>query len=258
MILWAAAVAALCIGVILGLLGGGGSVLSVPVFVYLLGFPAKSAVAMSMPVVGVTSLFGAWGQWRAGNVEWKSAITFGLVAMVGAFGGTRAALYLSGAQQLGLLALVMSASAGSLLWRRPRLERQRVETETATGSMLRPAVLSAALGVGIMTGLVGIGGGFLIVPALTALGHVPIRRAIGTSLVVIAMNAASGVAGYAAHTDIDWRTVAWFTALSSVGILAGSRFSHRVPAAYLRRGFAYLLLGLAAFLFWQNRAVLLP
>ncbi len=257
MIIWAAALAALFIGVILGLLGGGGSVLSVPVFVYLLGATAKSAVAMSMPVVGVTSVIGAWGHWRAGNVEWKSATTFGLVAMLGAFAGARAAHFLTGAQQLGLLAVVMAASAGSMLYRRPRTERQHDEPDAPAGAMLRPAVLGSAVGVGIMTGLVGIGGGFLIVPALTALGKVPIRRAIGTSLVVIAMNSASGMLGYVGQTHIDWRTVAWFTTLSSIGILAGSRFAHRVPASHLRRGFAFLLLALSAFLLWQNRAILL-
>ncbi len=250
--------AALAIGVTLGLLGGGGSVLTVPVFVYILGVDPRSAVAMSMPVVGLTSLIGAYGHWRAGNVAWRSALSFGLIAMIGAYAGARLAVYLSGAQQLLLLAIVMAASAVSML----RPARTNADTPAPpsamrTASHFRPAVLVAALAVGLLTGLVGIGGGFLVVPALVLLSGVPMHRAIGTSLVVIAMNATSGVLGYLGQTAIDWRMVGWFTLLSSVGILAGARWSSRVPAAHLRRAFAFLLIALAAFLFWQNRLAVL-
>lgn len=257
--------AALAIGVTLGLLGGGGSVLTVPVFVYLLGVDPRAAVAMSMPVVGLTSLIGAFGHWRAGNVAWRAALSFGAVAMIGAYGGARLATYLSGAQQLILLALVMAASAGSML-RRPTADDARstfpsaadTATTTGTASHFRPAVLIAALAVGLLTGLVGIGGGFLVVPALVVLSRVPMHRAIGTSLVVIAMNATSGAVGYLGHTTIDWPMVAWFTLLSSIGILVGARWSQRVPADRLRSAFALLLLALAAFLLWQYRGAILP
>lgn len=257
--------AALAIGVTLGLLGGGGSVLTVPVFVYLLGVDPRAAVAMSMPVVGLTSLIGVFGHWRAGNVAWRSALSFGAIAMIGAYGGAQLALFLSGAQQLILLAIVMAASAASML-RRPRVEpghsasSPAADTAAQAGlaSYFRPAVLLAALAVGLLTGLVGIGGGFLVVPALVVLSRVPMHRAIGTSLVVIALNATSGAVGYLGHTTIDWSLVGWFTLLSSVGILAGARWSRRVPADRLRAAFAFLLLALAAFLLWQNRGVILP
>ncbi len=250
--------AALLIGVTLGLLGGGGSVLTVPVFVYVMGIDPRAAVAMSMPVVGLTSLIGAYGHWRAGNVAWRSALSFGVIAMLGAFGGAKLALYLTGAQQLLLLAVVMAASAVSMMRRPPSPNptgpgADRGPDEAATSaSLFRPAALAAALGVGILTGLVGIGGGFLVVPALVLLSGVPMHRAIGTSLVVIALNATSGVLGYLGHTAFDWKLVAWFTLLSSVGILVGARWAVRVPAAALRRGFAVLLIALAAFLLWQN------
>jgi uncharacterized membrane protein YfcA len=249
-----ALVAAVLIGLSLGLLGGGGSVLTVPVFVYLLGIAPKSAVAMSMPVVGLTSLVGAAGHWRAGNVHWRSAMTFGAVAMAGSFAGSHLARFLSGTTQLVLLGAVMALTALSML--RGKRAPQSAVAVAGPVRLLRPVVLVAALGVGVLTGLVGIGGGFLVVPALVLLADVPMQLAIGTSLVVIAMNAASGLAGYAGHVPIDWRTVAWFTALASVGILVGSRLSRHASPTLLRRGFALFLLAIAGFLFWQNRAVL--
>jgi len=258
----AAGLAALAIGITLGLLGGGGSVLTVPVFVYLLDISPRSAVAMSMPVVGLTSLIGAYGHWKAGNVSWRSALTFGVIAMVGAYGGARLATLITGQQQLVLLAIVMAASAVSML--RPtdlptagRDHATRADAELGeTSAALSPALVLAALAVGVLTGLVGIGGGFLVVPALVLLSKVPMHRAIGTSLVVIALNATSGVLGYVGQTPIDWSLVAWFTLLSSVGILAGARWSARIPAALLRRGFPLLLIALAVFLLWQNRGAL--
>ncbi|MCC6431866.1 MAG: sulfite exporter TauE/SafE family protein [Gemmatimonadaceae bacterium] len=243
---------AIGIGVVLGLLGGGGSVLTVPTFVYLLGLPTKSAVAMSMPVVGITSVIGAYGHWRAGNIAWRSALPFGLVAMVGAFGGARLAHYLTGAQQLVLLAVVMVSTALSMLRRKGPEATERTDGASSP-SALRPSVLVAAAVVGILTGLVGIGGGFLVVPALVLLAQTPMQRAIGTSLVVIAMNAASGLLGYVGQTAIDWTIVAWFSLLSAVGILVGARLSSVVPPAKLRSGFAYMLLALSAFILWQNR-----
>lgn len=245
-------VVAIGIGVVLGLLGGGGSVLTVPTFVYLLGLPTKSAVAMSMPVVGITSVIGAFGHWRAGNIEWRSAVPFGLVAMVGAFGGARLAHYLTGAQQLVLLAVVMVSTAASML-RRKQPETAATVSHASASATLSPTLLFAAMVVGILTGLVGIGGGFLVVPALVLLAHTPIQRAIGTSLVVIAMNAASGLLGYVGHTAIDWTIVGWFSLLSAGGILIGARLSASVSPAKLRSGFAYMLLALSAFILWQNR-----
>jgi uncharacterized membrane protein YfcA len=246
--------AALAIGITLGLLGGGGSVLTVPVFVYLLDIDARSAVAMSMPVVGIASLVGAYGHWKSGNVAWRQAVSFGVMAMAGAYAGARLAVFITGAQQLVLLALVMAASALSMLRPRPADQHEPTADDAPeTMTHFRPAVVAAALAVGVLTGLVGIGGGFLVVPALVVLSRVPMHRAIGTSLVVIAMNATSGVLGYIGRTPIDWSMVAWFTAISSGGILLGARIGSRVPAAHLRRGFALMLLALAAFLVWQNR-----
>lgn len=238
------------IGVSLGLLGGGGSILTVPVFVYVLGIAAKPAIAMSLPVVGVTSLVSAALHWRLGNVRVSTAIPFGLVAMVGAFAGARLSVFMSGGAQLALLGAVMLAAAGSML-------RGGVRASPAPDCAphLR-LIVPVAFGVGVLTGLVGIGGGFLVVPALVLLAGVPMREAVGTSLLVIAMNSASGFAGYAGTVHVDWGFLAGFTAVAVAGALVGTVLVSRVPQATLKRVFAVFLIGMGAFVLYQNRAVL--
>jgi len=236
------------IGLSLGLLGGGGSILTVPVLVYVLGYAAKPAIAISLPVVGVTSLVGAALHWRLGNVRLGTAGLFGVLAMVGAFAGAKLAAFVSGAVQLVLLAVVMVAAAASML--------RGGEAGAATGSAdpaRLPLLVPVALGVGVLTGLVGIGGGFLVVPALVLLARVPMREAVGTSLLVIAMNSASGFAGYLGTVDFDWRFLAGFTAAAVVGALAGTSLAARVPQEALKRGLAVFLLVIGGFVLYKNR-----
>ncbi len=236
------------IGLSLGLLGGGGSILTVPVLVYVLGYAAKPAIAMSLPVVGVSSLVGAALHWRLGNVRVPTALAFGALAMTGAFAGARLAHLLSGAAQLALLAVVMLAAAGSML------RGARRATDEATTAPPRLVLLvPVALGVGVLTGLVGIGGGFLVVPALVLLAHVPMRQAVGTSLLVIAMNSASGFAGYLGTVDLAWGFLAGFTATAVAGALVGTALATRVPQAALRRAFAVCLLAMGGFVLYRNR-----
>ena len=246
-----AAALALVVGVSLGLLGAGGSILTVPIFTYVLQLPAKSAIAMSLPVVGVTSLVGAIGHWRHGHVHLSSAAVFGLVTMAGAFAGAKVAIHISGQLQLLMFAVVMLGAAASML-RPPRPPAP----EAAPVTPASPALLGVGAIVGVLTGILGIGGGFLLVPALVGLGHVPMHQAIGTSLLVIAMNAAAGIAGYAGHVPIDWRLVVAFTSLTILGVLAGTRLAPRVPAAVLRRAFAGVLVVIGLFLLVQNRHAL--
>jgi hypothetical protein len=236
------------IGITLGLLGGGGSILTVPVFVYALGFDAKQAIAMSLPVVGATSLVGALGHWRAGNVNLRTALTFGSIAMAGSFAGARLAALVSGSTQLTLLAVVMLAAAVSML----RSSRRR----SAVAEREHPPLALLALvgvGVGVLTGLVGIGGGFLIVPALVVLAGVPMTQAVGTSLLVIAMNAAAGFLGYAGQLSIPWDFVALFTVVAMAGILAGTHLVRFVSQGALERAFAVLLLAAGGLMLYQNR-----
>ncbi len=238
------------IGLSLGMLGGGGSILTVPVFVYVLRFGAKQAIAMSLPVVGVASLFGALGHWRAGNVDPRAALLFGTLAMSGAFAGARLATLLSGSQQLLLLGLVMLVAAASMF-------RPRRPTETSRPRRAAPWVVGmAGVGVGILTGVVGIGGGFLIVPALVVLARIPMKQAVGTSLLVIAMNSAAGFAGYLGQVSISWPFLAGFTAAALAGILAGTHLVRYVPADALRRAFAVFLLVMGGLVFYQSRQVL--
>ena len=244
---------ALLIGLSLGLLGGGGSILTVPVLVYVLGFAAKPAIAMSLPVVGITSLIGAAVHWRLGNVRVATALLFGVLAMGGAFAGAKLAVFLSGAVQLVILAVVMLAAAGSMLRGRARGTPEPGEV-TSTAPRLG-LIVPVALGVGVLTGLVGIGGGFLVVPALVILGRVPMREAVGTSLLVIAMNSASGFAGYLGTVELDWSFLTGFTAAAVAGALAGTVLAAHVPQAALKRAFGVFLLVMGGFVLFRNRDV---
>ena len=244
---------AVIIGLTLGLLGGGGSILTVPVLVYALGIPAKTAIAMSLPVVGITSAIGAAVHWRLGNVRFTTAMSFGGLAMIGAFGGAKLAVFLSGAMQLVLLGLVMLGAAASML-----RGFKGGANDDAPSSTRRVVLAVVALSVGVLTGLVGIGGGFLVVPALVLLAGVPMRQAVGTSLVVIAMNSASGFAGYLDTVALDWPFLAGFTATAVAGALAGTVLASRVPQATLKRVFAVFLLAMGGFVLFKNRSAFRP
>lgn len=242
------------IGLTLGLMGGGGSILTVPVFVYVLGFGAKTAIAMSLPMVGLTSLVGAIGHWRAGRVHLRTAAIFGLLAMAGSYAGARLAVFLPGALQLLILAVVMLAAAVVML--RPIAVREpdaglEHGTRLPLGTML-----PAAFAVGTLTGIIGIGGGFLIVPALVVLARVPMKQAVGTSLLVIAMNAAAGSLGYIGTVTIPWGFLALFTAVAIAGIIAGTWLVRFVSAAALKRAFAVFLLLIGGFVLYRNQAEL--
>jgi uncharacterized protein len=243
-------VLAALVGLSLGLLGGGGSILTVPLLVYVLGFGAKTAIAMSLPIVGATSLAGALGHWRAGNVRPRTALAFGLAAMGGAFAGARLAGLLSGTMQLTILGVVMLAAAVSMF-------RNGVHSDSGVMHPRHGLVplLAIALAVGILTGIVGIGGGFLIVPALVLLARVPMKQAVGTSLLVIAMNSAAGFAGYLGRVEVPWGFVAGFTGVAILGVLAGTALVRAVPQSQLKRAFAVFLVAVALFTLYQNRAV---
>lgn len=248
----------LLVGASLGLLGGGGSILTVPIFVYALGFGAREAIAMSLAVVGVASLFGAAGHWRAGNVNLRVALVFGAVAMLGTYLGARLAVFFSGAAQLALFAVVMLVAAAFMF--RGRAPAPRVEDDAAPAAAGMPFGLIALEGiaVGVLTGLVGVGGGFLIVPALVLLGRLPMKQAVGTSLVVIALKSAAGFYGYLGQVEVPWAFLGMFTAVTVTGILVGTSLVRFVPQDALRRAFAVFLVAMGGFILYQNRGVILP
>ena len=244
------------IGLVLGLLGGGGSILTVPVFVYVLGFDAKPAIAMSLGLVGVVSAFGMLAHWRAGNLNPRVALTFGSVATAGAYLGARLAVFFTGAQQLALFATVM-LTAAAFMFRGAKPHPD--ERGDRTSRPMRAGVLVLeGITVGVFTGLVGVGGGFLVVPALVAVGRLPMKEAVGTSLAVIAMKSLAGFSGYLGQVEIPWAFMGGFTMAASLGIFAGSSLTRFVPARSLQRGFAAFLVIVGTFVLFENRHVFVP
>lgn len=246
------------IGLSLGLLGGGGSILTVPIFVYLLGFEAKEAIAMSLAVVGVTSLFGVMGHWKSGNVNLRIALIFGSVAMMGTYLGARLAVFFSGAAQLTLFAVVMLMAAYFMFrGRSSEVAKAELAPSATLSSMPLLLIVVEGIAVGILTGLVGVGGGFLVVPALVLLGKVPMKQAVGTSLLVIALKSAAGFYGYLGQVQLDWGFVGIFTLISVGGILVGSHLVRFVSQSQLQRVFAGFLLVMGSYILYQNYEPLL-
>lgn len=233
------------IGLSLGLMGGGGSILAVPVLKYVAGLEAKAAIATSLLVVGTTAGVGGWRHARQGNVAWRTGTIFAVTAMAGAYGGGLAAGWFSGTALLMLFALMMLVTSVMMLRGRGALSPRESEMPV----ML---VVLEGVAVGALTGLVGAGGGFMVVPALVLLGGMEMHRAIGTSLVVIALKSFAAFAGYAAHVQIDVQLAGSVTAVAVLGTLVGARFAARVPAQTLRKGFAWFVLVMAAFVLSQE------
>jgi uncharacterized protein len=234
------------IGLSLGMLGGGGSILTVPALVYVLGQDPHAAVSASLIIVGLNAVTGAWFHRRAGHVRLKAAALFGGVGLAAAFLGARLSKLLPSALLLVLFALLMVAVAVLML----------------RGSALKPAataiapvwwkVLIGGLSVGFLTGFLGVGGGFLIVPALVLLLRMDMRDAVGSSLVVIALNSAAGVLGHLGESGVSWLIIGLLLAGGLPGLLFGTRLAQRLPVARLRQGFAVLVILLGATLLAVN------
>ena len=244
-------------GITLGLLGGGGSILAVPILKYVVGFGAKEAIASSLAVVGLTSLFAAIGHWRAGNVNVRVALVFGSVAMAGTYLGARLAVFFSGGVQLALFAAVMIVAAYFMFRDNgPKLAEDGLESEFSGKRVSYGLIVVEGLAVGMLTGLVGVGGGFLIVPALVVLGKVPMKEAVGTSLLVIAMKSAAGFVGYLGQVQISWIYLGLFTAVAIAGSLGGTYLVRYVPQEALKKTFAVFLVVMGAFILYQNRGAI--
>jgi uncharacterized membrane protein YfcA len=232
---------ALLIGIVLGMLGGGGAILTLPMLVYVVGIEPKAAIAMSLFVVGATSVVGATIHARARRVQWKIGGVFGAAAMGGAFAGGHLARFVPGSALLVAFAVVMLVTAIAMLRGR-----------SANAEEARPFALARVIGlgaaVGVVSGLVGAGGGFLIVPALTLFGGLAMRDAVGTSLFVIALQSFAGFAGHVAHVDLDWTLAGIVTAAAVLGTIAGASIGKRVSPDALRRGFAWLVLAMGLFM----------
>ena len=242
------------IGLSLGVLGGGGSILTVPILVYVAGFEAKEAIAASLFVVGVTSAVSVFSHARAGRVMWRTGLLFGAAGMAGAFVGGLLGGHIPG--QILLIAFALMMVATSIAMIRGRKKKADAGTEAPKHTELPLfRVLLDGLVVGLVTGLVGAGGGFLVVPALALLGGLPMAIAVGTSLVVIAMKSFAGLAGYLTTVELDWGITLAVTAAAIVGTLIGSKLAGRIPEAALRKGFGWFVLVMGAFVLIQQAPV---
>lgn len=253
---------AVLVGGLLGLLGSGGSILTVPVLVYLLGHHDKSAIAESLAIVGCLAAVGAVPYARHRQIDWRSAWLFGIPGMLGTFAGAWLAIFVSGAVQLVLFAFVMLVAAW-FMFRSALLDPPNhtnlAHSRTPDVPHRHPAwqIITEGIAVGVLTGLVGVGGGFLIVPALVLLGGLPMRLAVGTSLVVIGLKSMAGFAKYwwsqqALHLSFDWTVIAWFVAIGAVGLFFGEHYSRRANQRLLKQSFAGFLVAMGVFVMWQE------
>lgn len=238
----------LLIGLSLGLLGGGGSILAVPILIYALGMDEKPAIATSLLVVAATSAVAAVQHARAGNVKWKVGLIFSAAGMAGAYAGGRLAKFIPSTVLLVLFALIMAATAIAM-WRG---RNEGAGAKSAEGATATGKIVADGLVVGVLTGLVGAGGGFLVVPALALLGGLPMHQAVGTSLFVIAMKSMAGFAGYVGHVSIDYKLAGVVIAAASAGTVAGALIGRRVEADRLRRGFALFVAAMALFILYKQ------
>ncbi len=257
------------IGVSLGALGGGGSILAVPVLVFVAGQDPSAATTTSLVVVGVASLIGAYGHWRAGRVRVTQGLTFGFVGIAGSLAGSALNRRLDGDVLLLAFAVLILVAAWRIVVGCPSCTRSGEADAIGQGEVgdstvkTRPRtmtpgrvvkILAAGTAVGFLTGLFGVGGGFVIVPALALVLGFPMGTAIGTSLLVIAVNTAVALAARAGAGPIDWTTTLLFTAAATAGVGTGKRVADRLEPETLQRAFAGLLVVLA--LYTGTRALL--
>jgi len=244
---------ALLIGLSLGLIGGGGSILAVPILVYVLGLDVKTAIAMSLAIVGIVSLIGVIPHWQQGNVNLKTAISFTPPAMIGAFLGARLAALSFVTDTVQLISFAVMMLVASYFMIRQHKEAISDHVELSIPEKHQPkypwlTITLEGLGVGILTGFVGVGGGFAIIPALVLLGRIPMKEAIGTSLLIITFKSATGFIGYLNQVAIDWNLMLTFTTVAILGVIWGAYFSGKIHGAKLQQAFGYFLITIATFI----------
>ena len=238
------------IGLALGMLGGGGSILTVPILVYVLGQNPHAAVATSLIIVGTNAIIGTAMHHRAGHVRVRQAVMFGMAGIVTAFVGARLSRLLSGPVLLTLFGLLMLLIAALML-------RKRDLAAHAVRPVQWWKVIGGGMSVGFLTGFLGVGGGFLIVPALVLLLNMNMADAVGSSLLVIAFNSASGLLGHLGETALPWTLIGVFVGGGVAGLLVGSTLARRLSASRLRQSFAVFVVALALLLLAINLPILL-
>ena len=249
---------ALLIGITLGLIGGGGSILAVPILAYLFALDEKAATAYSLFIVGAAALVGGIRQSKSGNVDWRTAIVFGIPAVVGVWiirhyvvPALPDVLFAIGnfnftrrMGMFGLFSILMIWAAYTML--------SSKERKGGTGKVKYnyPLILIEGLVVGSITGFVGAGGGFLIIPALVVLANLEIKKAIGTSLIIISIKSLMGFfLGDALTMNVDWTFLGIFTSIAVLGIFIGIYVGQFVDGKKLKKGFGYFIILMALFVF---------
>ncbi len=243
------------VGFSLGALGAGGSILTVPILVYALGVPVQAATGTSLAIVGVNAAAGALDHLRRGRSLPRTGFAFGLSGVLGALAGVEINHRLRGDLILVLFSLLMLAAAVSMLRRRPAASVSSFSERYDAWRWLRLAAVG--LGVGFLTGFFGVGGGFLIVPALVVVLGLPMHLAVGTSLLAIALNALWGLLGSLRFGALDLGLTLLFAIGGLVGVMAGGRLAHRLPERTLRSAFALLIVGVAVYTFARSVSSLL-
>lgn len=241
----------LLVGVALGSLGGGGSILTVPALVYLLGQSPMVATTASLIIVGLTSLVGLIPHHRRGNVRLGRGAIFGVLGVLGSFLGARLAVGIPSEWLLSAFALLMLFVA-AMMWRRQRRTKP-AEPAPSEGAVRPLRLVLAATGVGLLTGLFGVGGGFAVVPALVLVLGLSMPVAVGTSLLVIALNSATALAFRLGNgVELDWAVIGGFTVFAVVGSLLGSRITARLSPRMLTRAFVVMLVAVALYMGAMN------
>ena len=242
----------LLIGLVIGALGGGGSILTVPALVFLLGLSAQDATSASLVIVGVTAAVATVGHARSGHTKWRAGVFLAMAGLPASLLGTRLNLLVD--QDVLLLAfsgLMLLAAAGMLIRRRDDSSAVDEEDRPAAAAPGRAGrwsrLIAAGLVIGFLTGFLGVGGGFVIVPALVLALRFPMPRAIGTSLLVIALNAVVALAARAGAGSFDWEVIVPFTVAAVAASLGGTLLAERLPARRLTRGFGVLLVLVAVY-----------
>lgn len=239
------------VGLVVGGLGGGGSVLTVPALVFLLGEPPHSAATASLVIVGISSVFGLLARARAGQVRWVAGLSFGAIGTLTAVGGTVLSRRLNPDVLLLVFAALILLAAFSLLRRAPEPVAAPPGTELAKSRLARVTrpvkiVLAGAV-AGLATGLFGVAGGFLVVPALVVVLGWPMPIAIGTSLLVSMINSATSLSARVATDSFHWRVIIPVTIAAVIGTLLGKTVADRISSTVLSRAFAALLVAVAAY-----------